>query len=423
MKQNKKYIFLIFCLSYFNFLLYYKIGDNMKDKKMLFGIGIVFIFLAAIGFSYAYFTATLVNKDVKDQVVTTGTLALTYIDGPEIVMNSIKPGTTITKEISVKNTGTLDTSYNLIWQNLANGIINDEMVIEAKCTRLNANGIEEGACENISSAPIGKIKIKENISIEPNITHKYNITITFKELDADQNYNQGKNFTGTLGINEYVENTPIYCTFDGELTQGAEYVNGQYTYKYKQEAFGRSWENMYLDGWGVQLTDGESTDPVTTKLCTYINNKPIVSMSSMFHKSNPVSIDFSSFNTTNVKKMRNMFVDNTTKKLDLSNFDTSNVYDMLGMFAYSSISYLDMSSFDTSKVTNMSGMFEKAKSMTIIGLEKFNTSKVTDMSMMFYESGIRNINLSNFNTSNVRYMYNMFNFSSVSFFGISFSSF
>lgn len=206
-----------------------------NDKKMLLGIEIVFLFLATVSFTYAYFTATIVNKDVKDQVVTTGTLELTYTDSPEIVVNNIKPGATISKEISVKNTGTLDTAYNLVWKELANEIINDEMVIEVTCTRLNANGVEEGTCESLSSIPIKRIKIKENVSIEPSITHKYNITITFKEISADQNYNQGKSFTGTLGVNEYVENTPIYCTFDGNMVQGAEYVNGQYTYRYMQE--------------------------------------------------------------------------------------------------------------------------------------------------------------------------------------------
>lgn len=52
-----------------------------KDKKMFFGIGIVFLFLATVSLSYAYFIATITNKDVKDQVVQTGTLELTYTDG------------------------------------------------------------------------------------------------------------------------------------------------------------------------------------------------------------------------------------------------------------------------------------------------------------------------------------------------------
>ena len=54
----------------------------MKDKKMLYGIGVVFLLLATVGFSYAYFTASIANKEVKDQVVETGTLSLRYVDGP-----------------------------------------------------------------------------------------------------------------------------------------------------------------------------------------------------------------------------------------------------------------------------------------------------------------------------------------------------
>ncbi len=176
--------------------------DN--DKKMLFGIGIVFLFLATVGFSYAYFSNAIANKDVKDQVVQTGTLELIYTDGPQIIMNNIKPGETITKEISVKNTGTLNTSYNLIWQELINEITNDEMVIEATCTKLNANGVEEGTCENISNTPISSKDIKRNILIESSVTHKYDIKIIFKETNESQNYNQGKKFSGVLGIEEFI---------------------------------------------------------------------------------------------------------------------------------------------------------------------------------------------------------------------------
>ena len=383
-----------------------------KEKKMIFGIGIVFLFLATVTFSYAYFTTTLVNNNVKDQVVQTGTLELTYTDGPEIVMNNIKPGTTITKEISVKNTGTLDTSYNLVWKKLINEIINDEMVIEATCTRLNSSGVEEGTCESLSSTPIKRIKIKENVSIEANITHKYNITITFKETNAEQNYNQGKKFTGTLGINEYVDNTPIYCTFDGEMVQGAEYVNGQYTYRYMQEGdyseSGLAWTNISDDGWGVQLTDKTSTDPVTSKLCTYINNKPVVSMSFMFAGSDATTIDLSSFNTSNVTNMSDMFGgDSSATTLDLSSFNTSKVNNMKSMFYGSSATFLDLSNFDTSNVTNMNWMFSESAATTL-DLSSFDTSKVTDMSYMFFGSSATFLDLSNFNTSSVTNMSYMF---------------
>ena len=196
----------------------------------------MFLFLATVGFSYAYFNSAIRNDNVKDQVVTTGTLSLRYVDGAEINMQNIKPGQTITKTVYVANTGTLDASYNLVWQELTNEITNNEMVIEAKCTRMDAiSETESGTCKDITTRPITGNTIKSNISIEPNIVHKYDITITFKEMDLDQDYNQGKKFSGVLGVSEYKAPEVLNCTYDGELIKGAEYVNGQYTYRYMQQ--------------------------------------------------------------------------------------------------------------------------------------------------------------------------------------------
>ena len=175
--------------------------DN--DKKMLFGIGIVFLLLAIVGFTYAYFSNAIVNNEVKDQVVETGTLSLRYVDGAEIVMQNIKPGDTITKTVYVANTGTLDAVYNLVWQELTNEIENDEMLIEGTCTRINGTTeVEDGTCEGITGTIISSSIIKGKTIVEPNIIHKYDLTITFKEISADQNYNQGKKFSGVLGVNE-----------------------------------------------------------------------------------------------------------------------------------------------------------------------------------------------------------------------------
>ena len=136
----------------------------MKDKKIIFGITLAFIFLASIGFSYAYFSIAITNKDVKDQVVETGTLQLTYTDGPEINIQNMKPGNTITKTITVKNTGSLEAKYNIIWQELTNEITNNEMLIEGTCTRINGATEEvDGTCENIVSTPINSLKIKSKV--------------------------------------------------------------------------------------------------------------------------------------------------------------------------------------------------------------------------------------------------------------------
>ena len=183
----------------------------MKDKKILFGTFIALLLLLTTGLSYAYFSASISgNENAKDVVVNAGTLKLTYTDGPAINAQYIKPGWSTTKEVSVKNNGTLDAYYNIIWQSLTNTITNNELVLSATCQRLNASGTVEGTCESISQASISDVTIAKKISIESGITHKYTFTILFKETNADQNYNQGKEFNGVLGIEEY--KTPNFAT-------------------------------------------------------------------------------------------------------------------------------------------------------------------------------------------------------------------
>ena len=176
----------------------------MENKKIYLGVGLAFLLLMTISLSYAYFSASVSGNDnAKDVVVNAGTLSLVYTDGPEIKVENIRPGKTITKEVTVKNTGTLDTNYNIVWQSLINEITNDELVLSATCERLSASGVAEGTCNAISQATISDTTIGRKISIESGITHKYTFTILFKETNTDQNYNQGKEFNGVLGIEEY----------------------------------------------------------------------------------------------------------------------------------------------------------------------------------------------------------------------------
>ena len=186
-----------------------------KDKMTLFVTGMFLLLIMTTGLSYAYFSASVKGNDnAKDVIVEAGTLKLTYTDGPAINAQNIKTGWTTTKEVSVKNNGTLDAYYNVIWQSLTNTITNNELVLSATCQRLNASGIVEGTCESISQAPIGDMTIAKKISIESGITHKYTFTILFKETNANQNYNQGKEFSGVFGIEEIKTASPVAFSTD-----------------------------------------------------------------------------------------------------------------------------------------------------------------------------------------------------------------
>ena len=203
-----------------------------KDKMTLFVTGMFLLLIMTTGLSYAYFSASVKgNENAKDMVVEAGTLSLVYTDGPEIKVQNIKPGWSTTKEALVKNNGTLEANYNIIWQSLTNEVANNEMVISATCQRLNASGAVEGTCESISQAAISDMTIAKRVSIEAGITHKYTFTILFKETNADQNTNQGKKFNGVLGIEEY--KAPNFATDSWEAIiakakagNGSEYAVG-----------------------------------------------------------------------------------------------------------------------------------------------------------------------------------------------------
>ncbi len=176
----------------------------MKDKKYIYITLTIVFLLAALGISYAWFNAVIKGNDTaKEQSVITGNLELTFTDDTEVTLPNAVPGDSYTKTISVKNTGTLDASYSLVWQELTNEITNDELVIEATCKRLNSSNTEEGTCESISRTPIKSNTIKKNISIEPAVTHEYTIKVTFIDTGSLQDYNKKKSFSGKLGINEY----------------------------------------------------------------------------------------------------------------------------------------------------------------------------------------------------------------------------
>ena len=190
----------------------------MKEKRILFITGIIMLFFMSVGLSYSYFTTAVSgNENAKDMVVEAGTLKLEYTDGPEITVKNIKPGWTITKTVTVKNTGTLDAIYNLKWKELTNTITSDELVFDLNCE----SSTDTCSYINLENqvVPSSPDLIMGDIIIYPGETQTLSLTFTFKELNKDQNYNQGKKFNGVLNIEETT------TTNDNEYTMLAQVIN------------------------------------------------------------------------------------------------------------------------------------------------------------------------------------------------------
>ena len=367
---------------------------------ILTGISIV------LGMSYSNFIVASENHKVAEMYIGTLKYSMT-IDGSTTNTLSVPSGETIV-DVTITNENPIDTYYKLIYQNNSNVTIKYYQAYDLD----NSNNISKSynkANDKIISNNTNTIKLKitNSSTSSQNIIFKIIGGFATNKLD---DVVVSANYTIIDTVDNTTTNT-YFCKINDSLTQGLKYVNGQYTYAYKQEgayaSLGSEWKNITTDGWGVRLTDKTSTDSVTSKLCTYINNKPVTSMSDMFYSSKTTAIDLSSFNTSNVTNMYGMFCGSTAATLDLSNFDTSNVTDMSKMFMNSSATTIDLSSFDTSKVTNMASMFWNSQATTL-DLSNFDTSNVIDMYAMFYQSEATVLNVSKFDTSKVTDMSTMF---------------
>ena len=381
-----------------------KVLDFLKDHKYLM-VALVLVGISIVlSITYSNYIVTSNNHKAAEMYI--GELKYSIeIDETTTNTLSVPTGETII-DVKVNNQNPVDTYYKLLYLKNSNLTVKyyettkdtDEVVT----TYSKPNDSIAGSNSNNI-----KLLITNNSTSSQNVAFTMKggyITNTIQDITTPSTYSE-------ITLVETPSTNTYFCTTTDTLTQGLQYVNGQYTYKYMQEGkyadSGLAWQNITSDGWGVQLTDKASTNAVTSKVCTYINNVPITSMSYMFAYSQATTLDVSNFDTSNVTNMRSMFSNSQATTLDVSNFDTSNVTTMAQMFESSQATTLDVSNFDTSKVTSMGSMFQLSQATTL-DLSNFNTTNVTNMSWMFYYSKATTLDVSNFDTSKVTNMGSMF---------------
>ena len=399
-----------------------------KKSKNTMIVSVIALALVLIGVTYAYFSARITGLESASTIsLTAGRMGIQYSeDDATVTANNIYPREEawITKQITLTgwNTTNQEMKYELGLNIESNTFKGGQLTFDLTGVGTNGTKIADITGKSITKIS-GFFKFGTGVFLESDgDTHVYTLKIYFKDNGKDQNINQGAIFNAKVDVREYVSNVATvnqnhngkHCYTDDYVegvtpTNGTEYVNGQYTYKYNYRASGKtSWSSSTSQkGWGVMLTDKDSTNPVTTELCAYVNEKPVVNMANMFCQSKATSIDLTSFDTSNVINMNRMFSYSQATSLDLSSFDTSSVTNMAGMFYQSHITSLDLKSFDTSNVTSMAQMFYY-NSILNLDISSFDTSKVTNMSNMFYNSYVNDLDTSSFDTSNVENMSYMF---------------
>ena len=196
------------------------------------------------------------------------------IDGSSNNTLTVPTGETII-DVKVNNLNPVDTYYKLLY--LKNTNITVKYYESTKDTDdVVTTYNKPNDSITSSNSNIIKLLITNNSTSSQNIAFTMKggyITNTIQDITTPSTYSE-------ITLVETPSTNTYFCKTNDTLTQALKYVNGQYTYAYKQRGNYASsviaWNNINNNGWGVQLTDKASTDAVTSKLCTYINNKPIL---------------------------------------------------------------------------------------------------------------------------------------------------
>ena len=393
-----------------------KIVDYLKQY-----IGVISIVLAVcllLTYSLSYFKVNTESKRAAEMYI--GELKYAIAIEMNNTNEVVVPANSETFiDLNITNLNDINTYHKLLYENNSNVKIEYFQDIIDSSMKAYDYGVPSSLVSK-GKYTLLKLRITNNGSISQTIKFKVSGGYNTNKLD-DVIVPSGYTVVDTLGT---LDTSTYFCKVDGAITQGTKYEDAKFTYSYGQEGSYNlssselNWSNITPVGWGVQLTDKESIDPVASKVCTYINNKPVISMDSMMAGSKAASF-VTEMNTKLVTNMDSMFNSSNIETLDLSSLNTSNVTSMHSMFSGCKTESLDLSGFDTSNVTSMYSMFSNSSVTKIIGLDIFNTSKVKTMEQMFAISKVSELDLSSFDTSNVTNMLSMFWFSSASVIDVS----
>jgi hypothetical protein len=107
----------------------------------------------------------------------------------------VEPGWSATQNFIVSNQSSKAITFNIKWTDVYNGFdIKDSLVYTIK-----RNNIYETSSSGIT-APTENSYMLNNIVIPANTSYNYEITYNYKNLDINQNADQGKTFTAKIEV-------------------------------------------------------------------------------------------------------------------------------------------------------------------------------------------------------------------------------
>ena len=169
-------------------------------KETLLTILFAIILIAMV--SFAYFAVSVSNTNNEKINATSSTVSIKYTDcgtnkqsDCANITKNLAPGESVEKTFRVQNTGTVSTGFEVIFKELSNTFVNNELVYKVVDNEDNEvvgetpvpYGTNQGTTIFVSPIATGQTK-------------EYKMIVTFKETTGDQNANLTATYSIKLGI-------------------------------------------------------------------------------------------------------------------------------------------------------------------------------------------------------------------------------
>ena len=184
----------------------------MKNKMFyIISILLALLFVSAVtAASYAYFVGSVNSGTINNTAVTTGNMEVEFTNGPEVTLENALPGVYIEKTFTVRNVGTLATTYDVYFSELVNTFADKSDLVYT----LTSNDGGANAGETEVPATISKLVDSQPIGV--NEAHTYTLRVEFKETNDNQDDNQGRKFKTVIRVNEFFTKESIVGFLDDQ---------------------------------------------------------------------------------------------------------------------------------------------------------------------------------------------------------------
>ncbi|MCI8498857.1 MAG: hypothetical protein HFG33_05665 [Bacilli bacterium] len=180
---------------------------NNRKKIFILGLCAITIVLASTLGTYAYFMTSLGREEKQELTITSGVLALVFEDNSDGINATISLGESVTKEFKIRNTGTEDVTTNMLFSDMINTYMKESLSY-----RLEYKTAVDGEWSNVKTAnsnvPQSRKSSEKNLAtdltIPAGVTYYYRLTITFNDLDINQNEDIDAIFASKFKIGEAI---------------------------------------------------------------------------------------------------------------------------------------------------------------------------------------------------------------------------